>query len=322
MAVLPVPRGPLTCTLFDTLACAPHDIGNLPLPYDVEDATLALYVMYELHYRGFDDVDDEWEWEPSLLRERARREHDFCRRIHDTVGDARVAPRRLEDALLDLARGEGPSLSRHVMEHGSLADMREFAIHRSAYQLKEADPHSFAIPRLTGAAKVAFVDIQRGEYGEGESERDHATLYATTLRALGLDDQYGAYLDRIPAVTLDTVNLMSFFGLHRRWRGALVGHLALFEMSSVVPMSRYSAALRRLRMPRATEFFDVHVDADTRHQSMALHDVACRLARDEPQLVNDILFGARALDAFEDAFAQHLVSAWKAGKTSLLPCRN
>jgi heme oxygenase-like protein len=65
------------------------------------------------------------------------------------------------------------------------------------------------------------------------------------MRELGLDDTYGAYLAIIPGVMLATVNLASYFGLHRRLRGALVGHLAVFEMTSVEPMGRYSTALRR-----------------------------------------------------------------------------
>ena len=82
---------------------------------------------------------------------------------------------------------------------------------------------------MRGRAKAALVEIQHGEYGDGQPELMHATLFADTMRALGLDPTYGAYLDCIPAVTLATVNVMSLFGLHRCWRGALVGHLALLD---------------------------------------------------------------------------------------------
>jgi hypothetical protein len=51
-------------------------------------------------------------------------------------------------------------------------------------------------------------------------------LFAQAMDELGLDSSYGAYLNRIPGYTLATVNLMSLLGLHRRWRGAIVGHLA------------------------------------------------------------------------------------------------
>ena len=135
-------------------------------------------------------------------------------------------------------------------QRGSLAEMREFAVHRSAYQLKEADPHTWAIPRLEGSTKAALIRIQADEYGYGTTRRMHQQLFVETMRALGLDPTYGAYLDALPGTTLATVNLITLFGLHRRWRGALVGNLAVYEMTSVVPMGRYSSALGRLRCRR------------------------------------------------------------------------
>src|SRR5205085_7430527 len=112
----------------------------------------------------------------------------------------------------DLTAGpNGPSLSRYMAEHGTLEQFREFAIHRSAYQLKEADPHSWAIPRLAGRAKSAIVEIQNDEYGGGRPGQSHPELFPTTMEALALDAPYGALLDRIPAPTLAPVNLISYF---------------------------------------------------------------------------------------------------------------
>src|SRR5205085_4633526 len=132
-----------------------------------------------------------------------------------------------------------------------------FLVNGSGYQLKEADPRSWALPRRHGGAKAALVEIQADEYGGGRAERIHAHLFAASMEALGLDPAYGAYLDHIPGPTLATVNLMSLFGLHRRHRGAIVGHLALFEMTSSLPNGRYAAGLRRLGYDSpATDFFD------------------------------------------------------------------
>jgi hypothetical protein len=120
-------------------------------------------------------------------------------------------------------------------------------------------------------------------------------------------------------VTLATVNLMSLFGLHRRRRGLIVGHLALFEMTSSIPNRRYATALRRLgvRAARATAFFDEHVTADAIHENVAAVDLAGGLARLEPALVGDILLGARALVELEARWAAHLLDAWAAGRSSL-----
>ena len=221
-----------------------------------------------------------------------------------------------------IAEASGPSLSAYFLERGTLAQFREFAIHRSAYQLKEADPHSWAIPRLSGPAKAALIEIQSDEYGGGVAGEAHADLFAVTMDALELDSTYGAYVDRLPGTTLATTNLISFFGLHRRWRGALVGHLAVFEMTSVQPMGRYSATLRRLGLPPlARRFYDVHVEADARHQIVAAADLAGGLARSEPEVASDIIFGARAIMAVEGRFSGHLLDSWAAGASSLLPQR-
>ena len=54
-----------------------------------------------------------------------------------------------------------------MAKQGTLEQFREFVTLRSVYHLKEADPHTFAIPRLYGRTKAAMVEIQADEYGGG-----------------------------------------------------------------------------------------------------------------------------------------------------------
>ena len=202
---------------------------------------------------------------------------------------------------------------------GTLEQMLEHIVHRSAYQLKEADPHSFTIPRLTGAAKVALLEIQYDEYGSGRLDRMHAAMFADTMDALGLDPGYGAYLDRLPGITLGAVNLNTTFGLHRRLRGASAGHLAVFEMTSSIPNRRYGNALRRLGFDSTvTAFYDEHVEADSVHEEIAAWELAGGLCAAEPELARDVLFGARAVLALEGRWAEHLLGSWENGGSSLL----
>jgi hypothetical protein len=203
--------------------------------------------------------------------------------------------------------------------NGTLEQMREFAVHRSAYQLKEADPHSWALPRLDGRAKAALVAIQFDEYGLGEQDAMHNELFACTMRELGLDATYGAYIDVLPGATLATVNLVTMFGLHRRLRGALIGHLAVFEMTSVIPMQRYSDALRRLGVgASARRFYDQHVIADESHQVIALQQMVAGLVDEQPALAADVVFGAAAVLFVEANFADKLLGSWQRGDSSLL----
>jgi hypothetical protein len=329
MPALPSARGPLSEGLLDLLRGAPPgslaDLPSLhPLPDDPladDDLQLALYLCYELHYRGFDGVDERWEWDPGLLGWRAGLEAAFEAALRTAVPSpaAPADPGAMDLALRAVADADdGPSLSRFVQGRATLAQVRELLVHRSAYQLKEADPHSWAIPRLSGPPKAALVEIQADEYGGGRPDRVHAELFAVAMDELGLDRAYGAYLDMLPGVTLATVNLMSLLGLHRRLRAAIVGHLALFEMTSSVPNRRYGNGLRRLGAgQRATDFFDEHVEADAVHEAVAAVDLAGGLARAEPELAADVLWGASALVTLEARWAAHLLGAWEAGATSL-----
>lgn len=329
------PRGPLSEYLLACLGRPPHHLAPGPAragadPLDDDDFQLALYCCYELHYRGLPGVAEGWEWEPSLLRWRGGLERSFEDRLVAEVPRPAVAPGEVVPALWALAGDDsgfdgpfpppGPSLSGWLADHGGLVHARELAVHRSAYQLKEADPHTWAIPRLSGRAKAAMVAIQADEYGNGNASQMHSSLFATTMETLGLDPRYGAYLDHLPAATLATVNLISLLGLHRRLRGALVGHLALFEMTSVGPMGRYDAWLERLGVPEAGRaFYAVHVAADALHRHVAADDLVGGLLEYEPDLAAQVLWGALVLSAVEGRFSARLMRTWRAGRSSLLP---
>lgn len=318
---LPTERGPLSAHVLGRLR---GRRTRIPVPQGDgltdDDLQLALYLCYELHYGGLPGVSDDLEWDPVLLALRARLERQFLRSLFDRVGPPRTVHEPIALHVRHLVdMDDGPSLSRYMEADGTMAQMREFVVHRSAYQLKEGDPHTWAIPRLDGATKRALVDIQVGEYGaEDEAFEMHSTLFADTMGALGLDPRRHAHLDSLPAAPLANSNLVSMFGLHRRWRGALVGHLTVFEMTSAVPMARYSTALARLGAdPRARRFYDVHIAADTVHEVIALDRMASSLQASEPALMADVAFGARAVIELETMFAQHLLHSWQVATSSL-----
>src|SRR3954454_6555369 len=90
MPSLPPSRGAISTFVLDALRREPHALEPLELsaPADAladDDLQLALYVCYELHYRGFDGIDERWEWEPSLLALRAALEAQFERALEAAV---------------------------------------------------------------------------------------------------------------------------------------------------------------------------------------------------------------------------------------------
>lgn len=196
--------------------------------------------------------------------------------------------------------------------------MREYAALRSLYHLKEADPHAWVIPRLTGRAKAAMAAIEYDEFGAGRADRIHAELFAALMTDLGLDPAYGRYLDRAPAPLLATVNLMSLFGLHRASRGALVGHFACVEITSSPGSRRLAKAMRRCGAgPAAEHFYAEHVEADAVHEQVVRHEVIAGLLADEPDLEADIAFGCAATVLLEDRLATHIGVAWDQGRSAL-----
>ena len=318
----PVPRGPLSSAVIDALQGKPTTTEvDVSEPLRDDDFHLALYLCYELHYSGFDDAERDLEWDPELLELRGELERCFEDALRAYVPHGEGSGYDVVDKVLEaIASDDGPSVSSFIAREATTEQVREFLIHRSAYQLKEADPHSWLIPRIRSGAKAALVEIQSDEYGGGRPEWVHSALFARSMEALGLDPTYGAYIDRIPGVTLATVNLVSMFGLHRRLRGAGVGHLATFESTSSEPNGRYAAGLRRLGFEGdGLRFFDEHVEADAVHETIAIHDLIGRLVRDEPALAPDIVWGARCLMALDRLWGEHLMTAWADDRSSLLP---
>lgn len=337
---LPRPRGPLSAAVVDVLttgspsglgspsgssraersgahradALAAADVAGAD-PYG-DDLQLALYTCYELHYRSFGGVDAAWEWDPALLGLRNQLEAVFLAALrrdavrHTDVDDA------LEPLLVEPVDADG--ISHFLRKDGELSHLRDHIAMRSAYHLKEADPHAWVIPRLEGVAKAALVAVEFDEFGAGHADRAHSRLFADLMEGLGLDSRYGHYLDRTPATMLAMVNLMSMLGLHRSLRGALVGHFVAAEITTPPSARRITQAMDRLGTPDACRFFyDEHIEADAVHEQVMRNDVVADLITREPELTEDVIFGIDATDFLEEAVAAEVLQAWRAGRSAL-----
>lgn len=287
-----------------------------------DDIQLALFNLYASSYGSVEGFASELEWDPQLIMTRRILEEAFERTLRATVPlPALPSPDAdsVSHALFALTKPEpGPSLARYLAKRATAEQAHEWLMQRSVYTLREADPHSWAIPRLEGRAKAALVEIQSDEYGGGRADRVHATMFKRAMRGAGLDDSYGAYVDRVPAVTLASHNMMSMFGVNRRLLGAIVGHLAAYEMTSSIPCRLYADGLRRLGFDTdVTDYFDEHVEADAVHEQIAGRDLAGALAEDRPDLLADIMFGAAACLTVDGWAERHTLDSWSSGGSSL-----
>ena len=325
------PRGPVSAAVMQHLvdgvgtghtALADEAVSaSVDVEHD-DDLQLALFCLYASSYGSVPALSAELEWDPALIATRRVIENAFEAALRRSVPVPQLPAPTMDAvarALFALTGADtGPSLSRHLARRASLEQAHEFLVHRTIYTLREADPHSWAIPRLSGRPKAALVEIQSDEYGGGRPERVHAEMFARAVRSAGLSDAYGAYVDDVPAVTLASHNAMSMFGLNRRLLGAIVGHLAAFEMTSSIPNRLYAEGLRRLGLgDDVCAYFDEHVEADAVHEQIAGRDLAGALAEDRPELLADIMFGAAACLEVDGRVGRHILDAWERGASSL-----
>jgi hypothetical protein len=318
--LIPKSRGALSAELFAILpSMQPDDTLPATLPAATGDADeqIALWGLYELHYRGFDDVDAALEWHPDLLRLRRSLEIAFEGRLRarytaeDIAADAGPGMAASVFALVDGHRG--PSLASYVQRQADREQVLDLLRMRSIYHLKETDPTAWAVPRLPRASQAALVELMYDEYGCGRTIQVHSGLFARAMAACGLDDRYGAYIDEVPTEVLEQNNAMTLFGLHARLRGAAVGHLAAFEATSSLPSRRLAQGLQRVGLPtEAVDYYLEHVEADAVHEQLATRGICAALVEEDPSSADAVFFGVFTCLDLESRLASEVLAGWGA----------
>jgi Iron-containing redox enzyme len=313
----PKPRGTLSQTLFELMRSRPDELATTRglRAEHADDASISLWTLYELSYRGFEDVAESLEWHPDLVALRGELEVDLenalRERFRTAVGEA---PAWSPEGFFDFcAEHDGPSLAAFVHRDADAEQVLDLLRLRSIYHLKEADPVAWLVPRLDDTTKAALMELQYDEYGTGNPHLLHAGLFARGLEACGLSPAYGAYIDDAPVEILEQNNAMTLFGLNRRLRGAALGHLAAFEATSSLPSRRIAQGLRRVGLPDAiAAYYDEHVEADAVHEQLAVRTILGSLLAAEPTLGSDVFLGAFSCLDLEDRVAHRMLGEWAA----------
>ncbi|MET1000144.1 MAG: iron-containing redox enzyme family protein, partial [Marmoricola sp.] len=143
---LPHARGPVSRHVIETLTrgdetATPIALGAGKVLED-EDVQLALWTIYELHYRGFDEVPPDREWDVGLLTLRraieSRLEQELREASRDLLHDV---PRDgdIGQQLLDLvAADDSPSPAAFMQRKASREQLVDYLRERSVQQLKES----------------------------------------------------------------------------------------------------------------------------------------------------------------------------------------
>lgn len=305
----PKARGTLSEELFEAMRTG-RTFGPVlqTLADDDLDLHISLWALYELHYRGFEDVDDSLEWHPELIELRRSLESTFESELRDRQPAIEIGESFEESLFAYIAGHDGASLAAFIQRDADLEQVLEITRMRTIYHLKEADPTAFVVPRLPTGPKAALMELQYDEYGGGNPHRLHTAMFTRGLEAMGLRSDYGAYIDDVPLEVLEENNAMSLFALNRRLRGASLGHLAAFEATSSLPSRRMSQGLQRLGVaPEMIAYYDEHVEADAVHEQLAVRTICGALVAEEPWLAPDVFLGAFTCLDLEDRFARRML---------------
>lgn len=311
--IMPEARGSFSQALFGAMGTGGGELPTTDLIESRDDAAISLWTLYELHYAGFEEVDDRLEWDPALLRIRAQLEGEFEAELRNRF----VPPEQGDDDIAEelfslVADHDGPSLATFVRRSATGDQTRELLRHRSIYHLKESDSTMWVMPRVGRRSQTALMELEFDEYGHGDASRHHSALFAEGLDHVGLTSTHGAYIDDAPVEILHQNNAMSLFGLHRRLRGAALGHLAAFEMTSSIPSRKISQGLQRLGLDGPmSHYYDEHVEADAVHEQLAARSICASLVHDHPDLRDDVLLGAFVCLDLEARYAHTMLDRWQ-----------
>ncbi len=321
---LPQPCGPLSEAVLRALTASPQqrslrttpEAQAIPDPIFDRDFQLALWMLYELHYDGFEGVDDALEWDPLLLAARGALEMRHERSVRSLVELPDPLPTsagEVTTTLLRMTISEAePVLAAFLARQATEEQFRSYLAERAVYHLRESDAQCFLLPRLRGAAQTALAEILDDEFGAGRADRLHADLFARALSEVGMPTDITTYVDQADATMLASVNTTSLFNLHRRLRGAAAGHFAAFEATSSVPCRLIAAGADRLGLPAGVaDYYNEHVEADAVHEQVAINDLCGALLATEPALLEDVLLGAGACLAVDAIAAESLLARLK-----------
>lgn len=274
------------------------DLPDLVGASTEDDRQLALWMLFELHHRGFEDVDDRAEWRPDLLTLRSRLECDLERRWRDRAAPllrdhAASATSDLATDFFALCEADtGPSVAAFVRRQATTEQLHAVLRQRSVYHGKEQDAAMWAVPRLDDEPTAHLLAVAYDEYGNGSPAQVHSRLWARGLRAAGVDDAYGAHVDEALPEVLEQNNLMAMLGLQRRLLPAALGHLAAFEVTSALPSQQWVRGLERLAAPEElVGYFREHVVADSVHEQVAVRQLLGSYLDGAPGRRGDVFWG-------------------------------
>jgi len=173
----------------------------------------------------------------------------------------------LTQALSDrvaLEQKEASAESAYVAHEMQIDEFRILVQEFAVDGLTEAQVFYHVLPRLPLEAQMPLLRIMIDEFGSGNINRAHTTLYVELLRELDMTPSLDFYQASVGETSLEFVNLFFWLALRADDCSYFAGALTYLEASIPVFFECYAQACRRLGV-RASAYYTEHQHIDKFH---------------------------------------------------------
>ncbi len=186
-----------------------------------------------------------------------------------------------------------------LRDTASFAQLREFIVQESPFDIHFGDILAMMLPGVYGRAKSEFSQNFWDEMGRGESALMHRQLRLDMTRFLGVDDDI--YLNKIERFCLPELRLANMYFnsvFNRSQLAQAIGMMLATELMVPGRLDQQIAGWRRVGLADANmRYLLEHTVVDVEHAKGWMDEVVLPMLASEGQLMADVILGmARRLE--------------------------
>ncbi|WP_248750494.1 iron-containing redox enzyme family protein [Pseudomonas sp. MWU15-20650] len=172
--------------------------------------------------------------------------------------------RRMLEALIEQERGEEPPTARYVAQEMTLDEFKILVQEFALDGLTEAQVFYHLMPRLNLEAQMPMLRMMIDEFGSGNIQRSHTSLYKGLLKELGMPTDLESHIQANAEAGCSFPNMFCWLTMRADDPSYFAGVITYFE--TVVPFffSCYTTLCDRLGI-KAHTYYSEHVHIDVFH---------------------------------------------------------
>lgn len=168
------------------------------------------------------------------------------------------------DAQIQQEATQQPESSAYVAAHMTRDEFKILVQEFVPDGLTEAQVFYFILPRLSLAAQMPMLRIMIDEFGSGNLQRAHTTLYIALLRELGMATTLAAHCPHIEPTSFAFVNFFFWLTLRADDPSYFAGAITYLESAIPSFFACYVEACERLHIT-AHDYYSEHRHIDVFH---------------------------------------------------------